>query len=282
MSPRDPQVLVDGLGFPEGPRWHNGQLWLSDIATQQVLAVSLDGQVDVVCEVAGAPSGLGWLPDGRLLVVAMHDRALLRLDPEGLTVHSDVGHLLRADLNDLVVDGWGRAYVSNFGYDAATEEAATTGIVLVQPDGSSEMVAGGLYRPNGMAITADGGTLVVAETRVHRLTAFAVGADGRLLRPRLLADIGSGSWADGICVDAGGGIWVGDPRRSRCVRVVEDRGVTDEIETDVPAIACALGGPDRRTLFIAEAPVRPMAEGARDPQGRIEQIEVEVPGAGWP
>jgi sugar lactone lactonase YvrE len=282
VSLRDRRILVEGLGFPEGPRWHEERLWLSDIAKRQVIAVSLDGQVEVICEVAGSPSGLGWLPDGRMLVVSMHDRVVLRLENAALVLHANLNHLVRADLNDMVVDGAGRAYVSNFGYDPASEEISATGILLVRPDGSAEMLADGLFRPNGMAITADGETLVVAETRVHRLTAFDIGADGSVGRPWTFADLGSGSWADGICMDERSGVWVGDPRKSRCVRVVKGVGITDEIQTEVPAVACALGGPARRTLFLAEAPVRPMEEGARDPQGRVESFEVDVPGAGWP
>ena len=282
MSVPDRRLLIDGLGFPEAPRWHEGRLWLSDIAKQQVLAVTLDGDVEVICEVAGAPSGLGWLPDGRLLVVSMHDRAVLRLDPGGLAIHADLHHLVSADLNDMVVDSNGRAYVSNFGYDATTEEPAPTGIVCIQPDGSSRMLGSELLRPNGMALSADGRTFVVAETRVHRLTAFDVVDGGALDHPRPFGDLGSGSWADGVCIDAEGGMWVGDPRRSRCVRVMEGHGVTEAVATDVPAIACALGGADRRTLFVTEAPVRPMTEGARDPQGRVEYLHVPVAGAGWP
>jgi sugar lactone lactonase YvrE len=217
-----------------------------------------------------------------MLVVSMHDRVVLRLDGPDLVVHADLKRLVRADLNDMVVDGAGRAYISNFGYDPATEDPSTTGILLVLPDGSAELLADGLFRPNGMAITPDGMTLVVAETRVHRLTAFDIHEDGSLHRPRLLADLGSGSWADGICTDEQAGVWVGDPRRSRCVRLVDGLGVTDEIKTELPAVACALGGPSRRTLFVAEAQVRPMEEGARDPRGRIEAFDVDVPGAGWP
>jgi sugar lactone lactonase YvrE len=276
------RLLIDGLGFPEGPRWHEGRLWFSDIAKHQVVAVTLEGKAEVVCEVAGGPSGLGWLPDGRMLVVSMHDRAVLRLDDQGLAVHSDLSHLAAADLNDMVVDSVGRAYVSNFGYDAATEDRASTGVIVVDPDGSSRMVGSDLMRPNGMAISADGRTFVIAETRVHLLTAFDIADEGMIHSPRRFGDLGSGSWADGICIDAENGVWVGDPRRSRCVRVTEGQGITHTIDTDVPAVACALGGADRRTLFITEAPIRPMPEGALDPRGRIEHLRVDVPGAGWP
>jgi sugar lactone lactonase YvrE len=276
-------VLIDGLGFGEAPRWHEGKLWLSDIALGRVLSIGLDGAVEEICTVEGAPSGLGWLPDGRMLVVSMHDRTVLRLEADGrLEVHTDASDLVSADLNDMVVDPDGRAYVSNFGYDAATEERATTGIVLVQPDGVAEMLDLGLWRPNGMGISADGSTFVVAETRIHRVRAFDIAAGGRLEGGREIADLGSGSWADGLCVDEADGIWVADPMGSRCVRVEEGKGITHDIETDVPCVACILGGDDRRTLFLVEAPVRPMSEGAADPRGRVEYLRVDVPGAGRP
>jgi sugar lactone lactonase YvrE len=189
---------------------------------------------------------------------------------------------VEADLNDMVVDGNGRAFVSNFGYDPYGQVRTDTGIVVVDPDGTSWMTTGGLFRPNGVAITADARTFLVAETRVHRLTAFNLSEDGTLENARLFGDLGSGSWADGICVDEQNGVWVADPRRSRCLRMIEGTGIAQVVDTEVPAVACMLGDEDRRTLFIAEAPIRPMTEGARDPQGRIETVRVDVPGAGWP
>lgn len=281
MAVGAPTVLVDGLGFPEAPRWHDGRLWFSDMALGRVRAIAPDGGVEDVCEVPGRPSGLGWLPDGRLLVVSMQDRVVLRGDPQGLVVHADLGEHVRADLNDMVVDGTGRAWVTNFGYDPDREDPVATGIVRVDADGTSELVAGDLLRPNGIAVAPDGRTLVVAETRVHRVTAFTITGAG-LVDRRVVGDLGSGSWADGICLDAEGGVWVGDPRRSRCVRVLPGRGVVAAVETGRPCVACALGGDDRRTLFLLEAPLRPMDEGAADPKGRIERLTVDVAGAGWP
>jgi sugar lactone lactonase YvrE len=277
-------LLVDGLAFPESPRWHEGALWLSDIARKEVVRVSLEGRVETVCRVAGAPSGLGWLPDGRLLIVSMHARRLVCHAGDRLSTYADLSSMVTADVNDMVVDGLGRAYVTNFGYDAAAGAApVSTGMVLVRPDGSPELQAGELFRPNGCAITPDGRTLLVAETRLHRLSAFTIGEDGTLADQREFASLPSGSWADGICLDAEGAAWVGDPKARRCVRVREGGMIADVIDTSpLPTIACVLGGPQRRTLFLTLAPLRPFTEAAADPRGRVETVKVAVPGAGLP
>jgi sugar lactone lactonase YvrE len=252
------------------------------MGTGQVFTAASTGALELVCEVPGTPSGLGWLPDGRLLVVSMDERRVYRLESTGLVVHADLSELIHAELNDMVVDAEGRAYVSNFGYDAATETPRSTGIVSIEPDGTIQQLPLNLWRPNGMAITADQSTFLVAETRVHRLTAFDLRRDPLLTEPRLVADVGADSWADGICVDEQNAIWVGDPMRSRCVRIVEGQGIVEVIETEVPAIACMLGGADRRTLFITEAVLGSRATSARDRRGRVECVTVAVPGAGWP
>ena len=173
--------------------------------------------------------------------------------------------------------------MTNFGYDPAASEPVTTGVLLVRPDGSVEPPAGELFRPNGCGIVQDGSTFVVAETRVHRLAAFRVDADGSLREQRTIGTLPSGSWADGLCLDAEDAIWVADPKGRRCFRMTLAGEVTEIIDTaPMPAIACALGGEDRRTLFITLAPVRPFDEAAEGGDAEIHAVAVDVPGAGWP
>lgn len=232
----------------------------------------------------GLPSGLGWLPDGRLLIVSMHGRVVYRWDGERLEVHADLRPLLPADLNDMVVGPDGTAYVTGFGYDADAGQPRTpTGVVLVRTDGSAEVQPGDLFRPNGCAITPDGSQLVVAQTRLHRVSAQPIGSDGRLGEVADIADLPSGSWADGLCLDAEGAVWVADPKGHGLFRVLGDGSLDRVVETGEHApAACVLGGPGRRTLFLVMAPIRPMHEALEDPRGRIEAYEVDVPGAGWP
>jgi sugar lactone lactonase YvrE len=284
VGDRPRTTYARGLAFPEGPRWHDGRLWLSDIARSVVVAVEPSGDVEEICRVDGHPSGLGWLPNGRLLVVSMQRRQVLRLDPDGLRVHADVGSLVRADINDMVVDGDGWAYVTNFGYDAVAEEPVPTGIVVVAPDGTATMEGGGLLRPNGCGITL-AGELVVAETRVHQVSALVVGGDHSLGARRLMGTLPDGTWADGLCVDAEGAAWVADPEGCHCYRMTTSGQITEVIDTSPwRAVACALGGPARRTLLITLAPVGSPAfpEGPPDLTARVDAVEVEVPGAGWP
>jgi sugar lactone lactonase YvrE len=277
-------LVCKGLGFAEAPRWHDERLWVSDMAAGVVLAISLDGAVAEMCAVTGRPSGLGWLPQGDLLVVSMHERRVMRQRDGELAVHADLTGVVSADLNDMVVDGEGRAYVTNFGYDAAAgADPTTTGVILVHPDGVVEPPMGSLFRPNGCAITSDGRTFLVAETRVHRLTAFTIGDGGRLVEQRVVASLPSGSWADGLCVDAEGAAWIADPKGRRCFRVASDGSIVEVIDTaPYQAIACALGGDGRRTLFVTLADIRPFAEMARERTSCVGVVSVDVPGAGWP
>jgi sugar lactone lactonase YvrE len=277
-----PRVLVRGLRFPEGPRWRDGRLYVSDMHDGRVLAVRPDGRCDEVLRLDGdEPSGLGWLPDGRLLVVAMRSRTLLRLDPDGLAVHADLAPLLPLLANDMVVEGRGRAYVGNFGFDLnAGERPRTTSLALVHPDGRAELAATDLSFPNGSVVTPDGRTLIVAESFASRLTAFDVAADGRLSGRRVFAAL-EGAVPDGICLDADGAVWVASPVSRGVLRVREGGGVTHRVEVEHQAYACMLGGPERRTLFLCTAATHdPSATGARS--GRIEAVDVDVPGAGWP
>jgi sugar lactone lactonase YvrE len=275
------KVLLDGLAFGEGPRWHEGKLWFSDMHFHRVMTVDLDGNAETVVEVPGRPSGLGWLPDGRLLVVSMVDRRLLRLDPEGLAEVADLSGLASSNCNDMVVDSQGRAYVGNFGFDFQTESFSPAEIVMVEPDGRARVVADELAFPNGTVITPDGATLIVGETYAARLTAFDIAADGSLSGRRIWAQL-ENAVPDGICLDADGAIWVASPRSADVLRVREGGEVTRRISVSTQAFACMLGGADRRTLFILTAETANPEEARLGASGRVETIEVEVPGAGLP
>ena len=278
----EPKVLLDGLRFPEGPRWHEDRFWFSDMHAGRVIAVSLDGDAETIVEVKGAPSGLGWLPDGRLLVVSMQDRRLLRLDPDGLTQVADLSPHASFHCNDMVVDAQGRAYVGNFGFDLHAEASPTgANLILVHPDGRAEIAAEDLRFPNGTVITPDGKTLIVGESFGACLTAFDVGEDGTLHGRRLWAQL-EAAVPDGICLDEEGAVWVASPvGKGGVLRVREGGEVTDRIAVEHEAFACMLGGPDRKTLFICTA-ADSHPEKTTDRRGRIETIRVDVPGAGLP
>ena len=275
-------LLLDALAFPESPRWHDGKLWFSDMFMHSVMTVTADGAAETVVSVPQQPSGLGWLPDGRLLVVSMHDRRLLRLDPAGLTVVAELGDMAHYHCNDMVVDGQGRAYIGNFGFDfLAKQPAKATVLILVTPDGKKRVAAGDMLFPNGSVITPDGGTLIVAETYRARLTAFTIAADGSLTGRRVWAQL-KGATADGICLDAEGAVWAASPISSEIVRVREGGEITHRIAVETQGIACMLGGEDRRTLFILSAPLVAPEEGRALKRGRIETARVDVAGAGLP
>ena len=276
-------TLFEGLSFGEGPRWHDGRLWLSDFHTHRVLAIDGDGGAETIVEVPNRPSGLGWLPDGRLLVVSMTDRKLMRLDSGGLVVHADLGGIATGDCNDMVVDAEGRAYVGNFGYDfAGGEKLRPATLALVTPDGVASSAADDLQFPNGTVITPDRSTLILGETFGRRLTAFDIAGDGALSNRRLWADLGNVT-PDGICLDEAGGVWVADPTNSQCVRVVEGGEVTDRIPTQQGCFACMLGGEDRRTLHLVTGRLTGDVEGLlAELPGRVETVRVDTPGAGWP
>jgi sugar lactone lactonase YvrE len=275
-------ILAEGFLFPEGPRWHGGKLWMSDMQSLWVTTVDLEGNIEKIVEVPGSPSGLGWLPDGRLLVVSMTDRRLLRLNPEGLTEAANLSRLASFHCNDMVVDRQGRAYIGNFGFDfAAGAPVFPAEIILVTPDGQARVASAGLLFPNGTVITPDGRTLIVAETFGHRLTAFDIQPDGTLFHKRIWADL-EGAFPDGICLDAEDAVWVAAPEPGEVLRVREGGVITHRVKVSTRPYACMLGGPERRTLFVctAESAVPGGARGRAS--GRIEIVEVEVPGAGLP
>ncbi len=276
------EVLLDGLTFPEGPRWHDGRLWFSDFYSQRVLAVDLAGKSETIATVPKRPSGLGWRPDGTLLIVSMLDRSLLELKAGRLHPVADLSALAGGPCNDMVVDAAGRAYVGNFGYDRHGGEAPrTTGLIRVDGDGRATRVAEDLMFPNGMVITPDGKTMIVAETYAHRISAFAIGADGGLGARRVFAEM-PGCYPDGICLDADGAIWVSDARGHEASRVFEGGRVAQRVSVgDRTVFACMLGGADRRTLFLCTCTGSGPAM-AEKTDGKIEYARVAVPGAGLP
>jgi sugar lactone lactonase YvrE len=284
--------FVSGLAFPEGPRWRDGALWCSDIADGKVLRISEQAQVSVVAEGLRRPSGLGWLPDGRLLLVAGEQRQLWRREGEAWALHADLSSLAPASCNDMVVDAQGRAYVGNWGFDyEAGGKPATTVLLSVDPDGQARVVADDLAFPNGTVITADGRTLIVAETFASRLSAFDIGDDGSLSARRVWAAT-AGASPDGICLDAEGAIWLASPPSGEVIRVLEGGAVTHRIKTGGDAVACMLGGADRRSLFVLSTQLFDKVDGRRRfngvprlrelKAGRIDMLRVDVPGAGWP
>lgn len=277
------EVVVDGLRFGEGPRWHEGRLWFSDMHDGWVLAMTPSGELTRICQVPAEPSGLGWLPDGRLLVVSMQDRRVLRQEADGsLQTHADLSELARFHCNDMVVAGDGRAWVGNFGFDLhGGADFRSTELIRVDPDGSASIAASELAFPNGTVITPDGATLIIGESYGGRLTAFDIGSDGTLTHRRLWAQLPEGRIPDGICLDAEGAIWVASPLGDACLRVRAGGDVTDVVELDRGAYACMLGDADRRTLYICTAKDSDPAQSATR-TGRIERVRVEVPGAGWP
>jgi sugar lactone lactonase YvrE len=275
-------LLLDGLNFPEGPRWHDGRLFFSDMHAHKVMTVDLAGRVGTVCEVPAWPSGLGWLPDARMLVVSMTDRRLMRLDPDGLKVVADLSPFATFHCNDMVVDAKGRAYVGNFGFDLhGGAKPVLAKIVMVEPDGSARAVADQLGFPNGTVITPDGKTLIVGESTRGRLTAFDIDGDGSLRNRRVWAEIAP-AVPDGIALDGEGAIWVASPLTDEVVRVLEGGRVTERVRTTNHAFACMLGGPDRRTLFVLTAEDSAPEVCRAKPTGRIETTQVDVPGAGLP
>jgi sugar lactone lactonase YvrE len=290
-------VVLDGYSFLECPRWHDGRLWVSDFYTNRVLATDGRGGTEVMAEVPAQPSGLGFLPDGRALIVSMRDhRVLVRDDAGRLTEHADLSGAVPAVLNDMVVDERGRAYVGNFGFDLMGGAALRdTVLTRVDPDGAVTAVADGLAFPNGMVILP-GGVLVVAETFAGRLTAFDIDADGGLSGKREWARFGEPPGTDdveaalgllevapdGICADAEGAIWVADALHARLLRVREGGEVLQEIHTGTGVYACMLGGADGRTLYACAAPSFAEHERRAAREAQLLAVEVDVPHAGLP
>lgn len=282
-------VLVDDLKFPEGPRWHAGKLWFCDLFARQVVVVDLHGESQTVVELTDTPTATGWTPEGQLLVVSATARRLLRLERGELVEVADMCGLVPYPCNDMVVDGQGRAYIGNLGFDFGDPQAAPNPgtILLVTPEGGARVVADGLAFPNGMVITPDGQTLIVGESYAARLTSFTIESDGSLSHGRVWAQFEDrGAFEegqitpDGMCLDAEGAVWVASPNTKDVLRVREGAEITHRIPVDTFPLACMLGGQERRTLFIPTAEsLEPTESSAR---GRIEFLQVDVPGAGLP
>ena len=298
------RTILDGLYFGEGPRWHDGELWFSDMHAHRVVRTSVDGsggpdgparaegRASTVVEIThDEPSGLGWLPDGRLLVVAMETQKLLRVEPDGKVVeHADLSGLARGSINDMIVAADGTAYIGDMGmriHEGGERRPGQT--FRVTPDGAVSCAADDLASPNGHILTDDGKTLIIAESGGSRLTAFDVRADGTLANRRTYAELKPdkpgipAAPPDGICLDAEGAVWVADPIGARVFRVREGGEVTDTIAfDDVIPVACVLGGADRRTLLMCVAADWKRDVVRRAPTGRIDATEVAVRGAGRP
>jgi sugar lactone lactonase YvrE len=276
------RTLMTGLTFPESPRWYDGRLWVSDWGAGVVVAVDLVGRSEVVARVPSFPMCIDHLPDGRLLIVSSSDRRLLRQEADGsLVTHGDLAGLVDHPWNDIVVDGRGNAYVNNIGFDFPGGEFAPGIIALVTPDGAARQVADGVAFPNGMVVTPDNATLIVAESYGNKLTAFDIDADGSLSNGRLWAAVDD--HPDGICLDDEGAIWYGDVGSKRCVRVREGGEMLQTIHLDRGCFACMLGGPDRRTLLLVAndwGGPDSMADGSR--AGQVLVAEAPAPGVGWP
>ncbi len=277
------QTLITGLAFPESPRWNEDRLWFSDWGAHEVIAVDLEGKSEVIVRVPSFPMCIDRLPDGRLLIVSASEGLLLRREPDGsLLTYADLTGLADHKWNDIVVDGRGNAYVNNIGFDFPGGEFAPGILALVTPDGSARQVAEGVAFPNGMVVTPDNSTLILAESYGNRLTGFDIAADGSLSNRRLWADLQGGA-PDGICLDAENAIWYGDVPNKRCVRVREGGEVLQTIHLDRGCFACTLGGADKRTLFLMANEWRGtanMADGSRT--GQVLTAEAPAPGVGWP
>jgi sugar lactone lactonase YvrE len=278
-----PTTLLDGRAFLEGPRWHTdadgGALWVSDMHAHEVLRVGEDGTVEVVATLDGPPSGLGWLPGGDLLIVSMDDRTLLARTADGsLTAVADCSAVAPYEINDMVVDDRGHAFVSQFGFDFhGGAPFASAPVLRVDPDGTVHEATDGLRMANGMVITADRRTLVVAQSAGKDLVAFDLADDGALSNRRVWADLPE--YPDGICIDADDAVWIASPVGDCFVRVGEGGDVLDRVDTPGRhAIACAIGGTDGHTLFCCTSPTHGQPDESRAARGaRVEVITVDVP-----
>lgn len=274
--------LVGGVDFGEGPRWHDGELWYSDFYQQSVYRVNESGERTTVVEIDDRPSGLGWMPNGDLLMVAMQSKRLLRFDGTSVTVHAEMGDFAPDKCNDMVIDGAGNAYVGHFGFDLeGGGDFTPASILLVRPDGSIQVAADNMAFPNGSVITPDGSTLIVGQSFGGSYLAFDIGDDATLSNRREWASV-PGTAPDGCTLDANGGIWFSDAAGSQVVRVIEGGDVTDRVATPMPTFACMLGGRDGRTLFALCAAGAHPDQVAGTGSGAIFTRQVEHPKAGRP
>lgn len=283
--PLEGSVVIEGLAFGESPRWHEGRLWFVDFYDRAVWSVTGDDELCPELEIAGQPGGIGWLPDGRMLVASRTERRILRREHDGTVVeHADLSGIVAGDCNDMVVDDAGRAYVGEYGFDlyewfgsgGGFDDAPTGSVVCVQPDGSASTVAREMRLPNGSVVTGDG-VLIVAETFGACLTAFDIDPSTGLLSGRRVWAELPGRGPDGIAIDTDGAIWVADSRRPECVRVDPTGFVTDVVTTTQKCFACELGGPSRQTLYCLTATTSDQATSVAGRAGRLEVFHVGLP-----
>ena len=302
--------LTGGLYFGEGPRWHENKLWFSDFYSHKVMTLDENNSLETVCEVPSQPSGLGWLPNGDLLIVSMLDRKILKFSEGSISVHADLSEYVEHKCNDMVVSRDGTAYVGNFGMGDAGESMNSTHLMIVKSDGTVLKGPDNLLFPNGTVITEDGKKLIVAETLGAKLTSFDIEDNGELINRKLWArtsplfslliikflsllgfDLSKVDFSrysknlhvpDGICLDEKNGIWIASPTSKAVVRIEKGGNITDIISTPKGAFACMLGGKDRKTLYVIISNSSDPEEAQASPEGEIHSIEVEIPGVGKP
>ena len=299
-----------GLYFGEGPRWHENKLWFSDFYSHKVMTLDENNSLEAVCEVPSQPSGLGWLPNGDLLIVSMLDRKILKFSEGSISVHADLSEYVAHKCNDMVVSRDGTAYVGNFGMGDAGESLNSTHLMIIKSDGTVLKGPDNLLFPNGTVITEDGKNLIVAETLGAKLTSFDIEDNGELTNRKLwartsplfslliikslsslgfdLSKIDFSKYSknlhvpDGICLDEKNGIWIASPTTKAVVRIEKGGNITDKINTPKGAFACMLGGKERKTLYVIISNSSDPEEAQASPEGEIHSIEVEIPGVGKP
>lgn len=302
--------LIGGLYFGEGPRWHENKLWFSDFYSHKVMTLDENNSLETVCEVPNQPSGLGWLPNGDLLIVSMLDRKILRFSEGSISVHADLSEYVAHKCNDMVVGRDGTAYVGNFGMGDAGESLNSTHLMIVKSDGTVLKGPDNLLFPNGTVITEDGKNLIIGETLGAKLTSFDIEDNGELTNRKLWArtsplfslliikflssmgfDLSKVDFSkysknlhvpDGICLDEKNGIWIASPTTKAVVRIEKGGNITDTINTPKGAFACMLGGKERKTLYVIISNSSDPEEAQASPEGEIHSIEVEIPGVGKP
>ncbi len=302
--------LIGGLYFGEGPRWHENKLWFSDFYSHKVMTLDENNSLETVCEVPNQPSGLGWLPNGDLLIVSMLDRKILRFSEGSISVHADLSEYVAHKCNDMVVGRDGTAYVGNFGMGDAGESLNSTHLMIVKSDGTVLKGPDNLLFPNGTVITEDGKNLIIGETLGAKLTSFDIEDNGELTNRKLWArtsplfslliikflssmgfDLSKVDFSkysknlhvpDGICLDEKNGIWIASPTTKAVVRIEKGGNITNTINTPKGAFACMLGGKERKTLYVIISNSSDPEEAQASPEGEIHSIEVEIPGVGKP
>ena len=285
---RENTIVVDGLTFPEGPRWYKDKLYFSDFFTHQVYTTDPIGNFDSILKVPNQPSGLGWLPDGTLLVVSMIDQKVLAYKNNVLTEYADCSEYANFHCNDMIVSANGNAYIGNFGFNRRKNESIkSTNLILVRPNEKPVIAANDLYFPNGTIITEDGKTLIIGETYAARLTAFDINDDGSLSNRRVWADLTNiekdyRPVPDGICLDEENAIWMASPSTNEVIRIKEGGKIVDKIAVQTNVYACVLGGKDRKTLFVCTSGGSDMQSCIEKKEGRIESFQVDIPGIGIP